>query len=46
VIRSAASLKSGDLLRTKFADGETNSRVVDAGAAGVSLGIDQAVSGD
>jgi len=29
-IRSAAALKSGDLLRTKFADGETTSRVVDA----------------
>jgi exodeoxyribonuclease VII large subunit len=29
VIRSAASLKPGDLLRTKFADGETTSRVVD-----------------
>jgi len=29
VIRSAASLKPGDLLHTKFADGETTSRVVD-----------------
>lgn len=28
VIRSAASLKPGDLLRTKFADGEASSRVV------------------
>ena len=28
VIRSASSLKPGDLLRTKFADGETASRVV------------------
>ena len=29
VVRSAASLKAGDLLRTKFADGEAASRVVD-----------------
>jgi exodeoxyribonuclease VII large subunit len=29
VIRSAAAAKPGDLLRTKFADGETTSRVVD-----------------
>lgn len=28
-VRSAASLKPGDLLRTKFIDGETTSRVVD-----------------
>jgi exodeoxyribonuclease VII large subunit len=29
VLRSAASLKPGDLLRTKFADGDAASRVVD-----------------
>jgi exodeoxyribonuclease VII large subunit len=29
VLRSAANLKDGDLLRTKFADGEKSSRVVD-----------------
>ena len=29
VIRSAAAVKPGDLLRTKFADGETTSRAVD-----------------
>ena len=29
VIRSATSLKPGDLLRTKFADGETTSRVLE-----------------
>jgi exodeoxyribonuclease VII large subunit len=29
VLRSAAALMPGDLLRTKFADGETTSRVVD-----------------
>lgn len=28
-VRSAAALKPGDLLRTRFADGETSSRVVD-----------------
>lgn len=31
-IRSAATLKPGDVLRTKFADGETTSRVVDSGS--------------
>lgn len=30
VIRSAATVKPGDLLRTKFADGETTSRAVDS----------------
>jgi exodeoxyribonuclease VII large subunit len=30
VVRSAAALKIGDLLRTRFADGETSSRVVDS----------------
>jgi len=30
IARSAAALHPGDLLRTKFADGETTSTVVDA----------------
>ena len=28
IVRSAAALKPGDLLRTRFADGEKHSRVV------------------
>ena len=33
IARSAAALQAGDLLRTKFADGEIPSRVLDAGTA-------------
>ncbi len=32
IVRAAAALQPGDLLRTRFADGETRSRVLDAAA--------------